>query len=237
MNPDHAFYISPSSIVEGLFTLDKEESHHLSKVLRMNLGDEISLLDGVGTGYVGEIQTLGKRVSGKINKRIPSLGENPAQIHLAMGIIKRDRFELALEKATELGVQSITPLLLDRCIKRSINMDRSRKHVQSASKQCRRSYFPTIHEPTSLEKWLQSTKNETKIACLIGSNNSISALDLSGKHQTVHLVIGPEGDFSENEIKLLIKNDIIPATLGPRRLRTETAVISALAILNEILLD
>jgi len=109
--------------------------------------------------------------------------------------------------------------------------------VQSASKQCRRSYFPTIHEPTSLEKWLQSTKNETKIACLIGSNNSISALDLSGKHQTVHLVIGPEGDFSENEIKLLIKNDIIPATLGPRRLRTETAVISALAILNEILLD
>ncbi|MBT4592763.1 MAG: hypothetical protein HOC46_00810, partial [Candidatus Marinimicrobia bacterium] len=87
MNPDHAFYISPSSIVEGLFTLDKEESHHLSKVLRMNLGDEISLLDGVGTGYVGEIQTLGKRVSGKINKRIPSLGENPAQIHLAMGII------------------------------------------------------------------------------------------------------------------------------------------------------
>jgi 16S rRNA (uracil1498-N3)-methyltransferase len=88
-----------------------------------------------------------------------------------------------------------------------------------------------------LEKWLQSTKNETKIACLIGSNNSISALDLSGKNQAIHLVIGPEGDFSEDELNLLKENKINPVSLGPRRLRTETAAISALAILNELLLD
>ncbi|MBL7014428.1 MAG: 16S rRNA (uracil(1498)-N(3))-methyltransferase [Candidatus Marinimicrobia bacterium] len=233
MSPDHAFFIEPNSVTGQSFILDKEESHHASHVLRMKAGTVIRLLDGTGNGYTAEIKKLGTHVSGHIIETIPQLGENTTPIHLALGLIKRDRFELTLEKATELGVQSITPLILDRCIKRSVNLERSRKQIIAASKQCQRSYFPAVHQPISLNEWINSTTNEIRIGCFIGSETPISNVAKMFPSKPLHIIIGPEGDFSEPELKLLIENQIVPVNLGPRRLRAETAVMAALAVLNE----
>ncbi len=233
MSLDHAFFVEPSSVQNQTFTLNEDESHHAYHVLRMKPGMHIRLLDGNGMGYVGEIKALGSHVSGKIIDIHPQFGENAIPIHLALGIIKKDRFELALEKATELGVQSITPLILDRCIKRTVKLERSRKLVKVASKQCQRSFSPLIHEPTKLNNWIIATANEVRIGCFIGSKMPISNVPKLHPSKPLHIVIGPEGDFSEIETKQLNENNVLPVSLGPRRLRSETAVMTALAILNE----
>ena len=235
MSLDHAFYVEPSSVLNQTFTLNEDESHHAHHVLRMKPGNLIRLLDGNGIGYTGKIIALGNHISGNIIDMHPQYGENTIPIHLALGIIKKDRFELALEKATELGVQSITPLILDRCIKRTVNLERSRKQVKVASKQCQRSFFPMINEPAKLNNWIMATTNEIRIGCFIGSEMPISNVPKLYPSKSLHIVIGPEGDFSEVETKLLTKNNVLPVSLGPRRLKSETAVITALAVLNEFI--
>lgn len=235
MSLDHAFYVNPNLIHDGHFSLDENESHHALHVLRFQIGNTIRLLDGIGTGYIGEITEKEGVVKGIIKEQIPHFGENKIPIHLAIGLIKKDRFELALEKVTELGVQSITPLLLDRCIKRSINMERSQKRVVTAAKQCQRSVFPKVHELISLEQWFDKVKNQTIIGCLIGSDYTIEQTISRDQTDSVHILIGPEGDFSESELRTIMENQVKQVSLGLRRLRAETAAMTAIANVNSLI--
>jgi 16S rRNA (uracil1498-N3)-methyltransferase len=187
-------------------------------------------LDGAGIGYHAKIKSIEKNVSGTIKESIPDLGENKCSVNLASGLIKRDRFELMLEKATELGVNKIQPLTLDRCVKKTMNFERSQKIIISSAKQCYRSRFPVLHEPIDMKKLLKNSDGQF-ISGLIGADKSLSELELD---KNVTVIIGPEGDFTENEIGQMKNAGVLFFNLGGRRLRAETAALNSLAVLNEL---
>ena len=208
-------------------------------MLRIKAGELVWLIDGVGTTYNGVIENiLPEKVTGIIKEVYPKYGEPTCDIFLAIGIIKRARMELAIEKATECGVKAITAVPMDRSIKRSINCERANKIIRSATKQCARSKFPSFMDANSLQSWLDQLYDGPLVVCSgkatnhIGKLHSILPKNLKG----LNLVIGPEGDFTEKEISLLKDNKAIFVSLGNRRLRTETAVVSALSIINEIVI-
>tara|TARA_A100001037_G_C15147483_1_gene637131 strand:+ start:3600 stop:4304 length:705 start_codon:yes stop_codon:yes gene_type:complete len=230
--PKKAFYVSPQQILNGTFTLDKNESKHAINVLRMDVGDEITLLDGHGKGYHGIIQELDNLVTGNILKTYTNLGENNIQIILAPALVKKDRFEFILEKATELGVSEIYPVSMERSVKNKLNLERCKNLLQSASKQTLRSNFPRIHFPQNLKEIL--IMEGYKVCAMIGSNQKLSQLKFN-KIKTVIVIIGPEGDFTKKEIEIMKKEKVEFYQLGDRRLRSETAAINSLAILNELL--
>jgi len=231
MANEHFFYISPNHITKNSFKLDNEEAHHATHVLRLNVDDEIWLLDGEGIAYKGIIKQNGQNVSGEIIEEIHNFSETNIKMHIAVGLIKKDRFEWLLEKAVECGAVSITPLLLDRCVKKTLNMERSQKIVRTAAKQSGRSQFPLINQPMSLFQYLDN--NSKHIVCL-NSHGEQSLISWQKRIQPseVALLIGPEGDFSENEITVIREKNISIISLGSRRLRTETAVMTALNIIE-----
>jgi len=232
--PGKAFYIDPDKVNGDTFELDREESLHASRVLRLKPNDEICLLDGTGTGFHALINSVvHDRVSGVIREKKHGLGENRISIILAPAMIKRDRFEILLEKATELGVNEIHPLVLDRCVKKTINTNRCQKIVTASAKQCRRSRFPVVKDPKDLETWI-NTINGPCIAGSLNGEKTISQLNL-GVGQPIHIIIGPEGDFSNQEIKKMKKAGVQFYSLGERRLRAETAALATLSVLNELM--
>ena len=230
MIPDKAFYVNPLNVNGSTFQLDKAESNHATRVLRLKQGDEICLLDGAGIGYHAKIKSIEKNVSGTIKESIPDLGENKYSVNLAAALIKRDRFELMLEKATELGVNEIQPLTFERCVKKTMNFERSQKIVISSAKQCCRSRFPMLHEPIDMKKLLKNSDGQF-ISGLMGADKSLSELELD---KNVTVIIGPEGDFTENEIGQMKNAGVLFFNLGERRLRAETAALNSLAVLNEL---
>lgn len=230
MIPDKAFYVNPLNVNGSTFQLDKAESNHATRVLRLKQGDEICLLDGAGIGYHAKIKSIGKNVSGTIKESLPDLGENKYSVILAPALIKRDRFELMLEKATELGVNKIQPLTLERCVKKTMNFERGQKIVISSAKQCRRSRFPVLHEPIDMIKLLKNSDGQF-ISGLMGADKSLSELKLD---KNITVIIGPEGDFTENEIGQMKNAGVLFFNLGERRLRAETAALNSLAVLNEL---
>lgn len=230
MTPDKAFYVNPLTVNGSTFQLDKAESNHATRVLRLKKGDEICLLNGAGIGYHAKINSIEKNVSGTIKESIPDLGENKYSVNLASALIKRDRFELMLEKATELGVNEIQPLMLERCVKKTMNFERSQKIVISSAKQCCRSRFPMLHEPIDMKKLLKNSDGQF-ISGLMGADKSLSELELD---KNVTVIIGPEGDFTENEIGQMKNAGVLFFNLGGRRLRAETAALNSLAVLNEL---
>lgn len=230
MTPDKAFYVNPLNVNGSTFQLDKAESNHATRVLRLKKGDEICLLNGAGIGYHAKINSIEKNVSGTIKESIPDLGENKYSVNLASALIKRDRFELMLEKATELGVNKIQPLTLDRCVKKTMNFERSQKIVISSAKQCCRSRFPMLHEPIDMKKLLKNSDGQF-ISGLMDADKSLSELELD---KNVTVIIGPEGDFTENEIGQMKNAGVLFFNLGGRRLRAETAALNSLAVLNEL---
>jgi len=238
--PDfRSFFVDPDKIRNNHFTLNKKESHHLSNVLRIKAGELIWLIDGVGTTYNGIIENiLPEKVTGTIKEVFPKYGEPTCDIFLAIGIIKRARMELAIEKATECGVRTITAVPMDRSIKRSINYERMNKIIRSATKQCARSKFPSLKNAASLQSWLDQLYDGPLVVCSAEATDRIGNLHsiLPKKLKGLNLVIGPEGDFTDKEISLLKDNKALFVSLGNRRLKAETAVISALSIINEIII-
>jgi 16S rRNA (uracil1498-N3)-methyltransferase len=231
MADEHFFYISPDNISKNCFTLDAEETHYALNVLRLQVDDEIWLLDGVGIAYRGIIKNNGQEVSGEIIAESPGFSEPKVKMHLAVGLIKKDRFEWLLEKAVECGALSITPLLLDRCLKKTLNLERSQKIVRTAAKQCGRSRFPKLNEPTSLDNYLND-KSDLTVCLQSEGETSLTTWQREKSPNKVSVLIGPEGDFSENEMNVIRDNNINIVSLGNRRLRTETAAITALNIIE-----
>jgi 16S rRNA (uracil1498-N3)-methyltransferase len=205
--------------------------HYALNVLRLQVDDEIWLLDGVGIAYRGIIKNNGQEVSGEIIAESPGFSEPKVKMHLAVGLIKKDRFEWLLEKAVECGALSITPLLLDRCLKKTLNLERSQKIVRTAAKQCGRSLFPKLNEPTSLDNYLND-KSDLTVCLQSEGETSLTTWQREKSPNKVSVLIGPEGDFSENEMNVIRDNNINIVSLGNRRLRTETAAITALNIIE-----
>ena len=221
-------------IVGDHIVLDPQESQHCVKVLRSKTGDQIHLIDGKGGLYTAEIIDANARSTTlSISSHEDNYEPLPYELHMAIAPTKSiDRFEWFLEKATEIGVSSITPIICDRSERRNVRIDRMEKVVISAMKQSLKAYKPQVNEAISYKKWLNSDfiDGSKFIAhCMEGEKLEIWNVPVD---KPVTIAIGPEGDFTPEELELSIQKGFKPITLGNYRLRTETAGLAAVMGVN-----
>ena len=241
----HLFYLTE---VSGEFAqLDEEETRHCLRVLRMKVGDTLEGIDGSGMAYTCVIVSVSKKeVSLHIRDRRENPGEHPFQIRLAISPLhKQDRFEWLVEKSVELGVTRITPLLTNRTVKTGLRADRLERIAISALKQCKRSRLPRIDLPTPWSVYLASLPQPQPDQSPLRSDGSIGLLgwcesktpiqnyeESIKKAISVDMVIGPEGDLTEDEVNQSLTLGFCPVSLGENRLRTETAGIHLLSVIK-----
>ena len=204
----------------------------------MNSDDDITLLDGSGAAYEAVIDTVnGDMIEGRIVDKTERYNEPAINIHLGIGILKGLKMDTVIEKCTELGVRSVTPLVLDNSVKQRINQQRLKKISLSAIKQCGRGLLPDVNHAQTLHEWSENSSGELKFM-LHDSPESVPLivqLMASKAHSEVRLVIGPEGGFSPVEVEALSAAGFIQSSLGHRRLRAETAAIMAVVLCEQIL--
>ena len=210
--------------------LSEEESHHASRVLRLKISDHITLIDGQGTTAIAKIIEISKKIL-KFNVVESRYEDNISpQIHIAIAPTKsNDRFEYFLEKVTEIGISEITPLLCSNSERKNIKLDRFEKIIMSATKQSGNLYLPVINELTSFNEFIKLLDTDTNsfIAHCEDDLNKSELKNLLQTSKKVCILIGPEGDFTNEEINLAKENNLKPISLGKTRLRTETAGIIA----------
>ncbi|MBT6028872.1 MAG: 16S rRNA (uracil(1498)-N(3))-methyltransferase [Crocinitomicaceae bacterium] len=216
-------------------TLPEQESKHLIKVLRKSIGDNIQLTDGLGNLFRCRIKNDHPK---KCILEIIQTENQPdflkRSIHIAIAPTKsNDRFEWFIEKATEIGVSSITPILCKHSERQKINQERLHKVAVSAMKQSNRLHLPEINSITSLTEFIKNDTSDTRLLahCLDYEKIELSDIKLGN---SICILIGPEGDFSEQEITHVLKANYLPVSLGSSRLRTETAGIVACVMMNNL---
>lgn len=220
------------------FSFDKEESKHIIKVLRKKDTDILYVTNGLGLLFKTEI-TLAS--DSKCTVKIISFekSETPKfKLHIAVAPTKmNDRFEWFLEKATEIGISEITPIICERSERKIINIERFEKIILSAMKQCNQMYLPRLNPAISLKEFIKKENKGIQLIAHCEETNKKSLKSILKPNTDYTILIGPEGDFSTKEITLALDNNYIPVTLGNTRLRTETAAIVAchsVVFINEI---
>ncbi|OFX26050.1 MAG: 16S rRNA (uracil(1498)-N(3))-methyltransferase [Bacteroidetes bacterium GWA2_31_9b] len=228
----HLFYTP--DLNGTIYTLDETESKHCIKVLRLSMHDIIHLIDGKGGFFKAKIiDTNPKKCSVEIVESKMEYGKRNHYLHIAIAPTKNiERFEWFLEKATEIGIDEITPLLCEHSERKIIKTDRLEKIIISAMKQSKKAYKPQINEMTEIKHFLsRDFKGDKFIAhCEDYNKNMLKTIYKQGNNALI--LIGPEGDFSPEEIKLSKDNKFIEISLGESRLRTETAGIVACHTIN-----
>jgi 16S rRNA (uracil1498-N3)-methyltransferase len=226
------FYVSNISGNEVL--LDETESKHAVRVLRLEKGEKVRLIDGKGGLYLAEIADANpKKCLLNILESIIEFGKRDFRLHIAIAPTKNnDRFEWFLEKATEIGVDEITPIITEHSERKTVNTERFEKILVSAIKQSVKAYLPKLNQPISLKELVKTASEEKKFIAYVDENHREHLKNLVQKNDNVLVLIGPEGDFSKTEIDLALKNNFLPVSLGKSRLRTETAGIVACSIVN-----
>ncbi|WP_297868263.1 16S rRNA (uracil(1498)-N(3))-methyltransferase [uncultured Flavobacterium sp.] len=219
------------------FFFDKEESKHIVKVLRKKESDTIFITNGLGFLFESKIILASeKKCEVKITKET---FQEPDKFytHIVVAPTKmNDRLEWFLEKATEIGIHEITPIICDHSERKVYKIDRAEKIIQAAMKQSLHYYIPKINEPISFSQFVKSNIDGQKFIAHCEETDKKSFKNEVKKDEKVTILIGPEGDFSIKEINLAIENEFIPVTLGNTRLRTETAALVAchtIALINE----
>ncbi|MCF8298441.1 MAG: 16S rRNA (uracil(1498)-N(3))-methyltransferase [Saprospiraceae bacterium] len=221
-------------ITDDFYSLNEEESRHCKKVLRLKTGDSIHLTDGVGGLYEAEIiDDFSKQLKVKILKTINEFGKRDFRIHIAIAPTKNiNRFEWFLEKATEIGIDEITPVICNHSERKVIKHERLNKVLTSAIKQSLKAYHPVLNSVTSFNDLVKKDFNGQKFIAHCEDNKKENLKNLYKFGNDVLVLIGPEGDFSSKEIQLAKKAGFIPISLGESRLRTETAGIVACHTVN-----
>ena len=219
------------------FTFEREESKHIVKVLRKNIGDTLYITNGKWWLFIAEISMPNIN---KCTAKIISQKQQPKRdynLHLAVAPTKiNDRYEWFLEKATEIGIDSITPIICDHSERKVIKPERFERILQSAMKQSLNCYLPKLNDAISFKDFINlDFEGDLFIAHCEETDRKSLKQQLNPKTD-ITILIGPEGDFSVKEITEALKNNFIPVTLGETRLRTETAAIVAchsVAFINE----
>lgn len=219
--------------------LGPDESWHLSKVLRLRVGDAVAVTDGHGGFGTGEIMdTNPKAALIRLKEVRQAYNQRPYSLHIAIAPTKNiDRLEWFLEKATEIGIAAISPIRCQRSERKDVRIDRLEKVVMAAVKQSLQAYLPQIHPMESLSKFLESNPAGQRFACITHQTPEDGLQFLARPGGRVVIVIGPEGDFTEDEINLLLQHGFRGCSLGPNRLRTETAGLAAchtIALINQV---
>jgi 16S rRNA (uracil1498-N3)-methyltransferase len=231
------FYIS--GVVGNSCVLGEEESWHCTRVLRLNKGAEINMTDGIGNFYNGRLTKVHhKGCLVEIVKVTNSIQRAGFRLHVAMAPTKNiERFEWFLEKATEIGIDEITPLICEHSERKIVKSQRLEKVLVSAMKQSLKSWLPVLNEPVNFRDFISRDFCGQKFIAWCETGNESELHSLYTKGSDVVILIGPEGDFSVNETDLAVKSGFIPVSLGESRLRTETAGIvscSSIELMNRI---
>ena len=210
------------------FTFDREESKHIIKVLRKKDGDILFVTNGLGYLFKTEI-TLAS--DSKCTVQIVSFEKSAPsnfKLHLAVAPTKiNDRYEWFLEKATEIGIQEITPIICDRSERKVINTDRFEKIILSAMKQSNELYLPKLNPAISFKEFIKQQNEGLQLIAHCEETDKKTLKSVVQPNTNITVLIGPEGDFSEKEIALALEQKYIPVSLGNTRLRTETAAVVA----------
>jgi 16S rRNA (uracil1498-N3)-methyltransferase len=233
-------YTDQSLDIGDEVTLDTNASRHLSTVLRLKPGEHITLFNGQGGEFSATLSGCNaKKATATISSFQDINRESPLHIHLGIGLSRGDRMDWVVQKATEAGITEITPLYTERTeVKlKGERADKKMRHWQqisiSASEQCCRNILPTIHSPRSSEEWLGAIKADKKLVLHHRSHQSINSLGQQDV-KSCALLVGPEGGLTAGEIQRAEASLFVPLTLGPRVLRTETAPIIAIGILQSL---
>lgn len=230
------FYTPPEKIKNDRVLIEGEEAFHIAKVLKFTKGEIIPVVDGLGNKYKVAISNISqKSVEGDIITRVRKENEPLVNITLAPALSAGTKMDLVIEKCTEIGVNAFIPVLTeksfvkqDKKAKAQNKTSRWRKVAIAAMKQSLRSYLPKIHEITEFEQILRKTHEHdlTLIASLdIQSKPIKEVLNPQNKYKNILLLVGPEGGFTPSELERAREYKTVPVSLGPRRLRTETASI------------
>lgn len=228
------FIDAPLSL--GTCDLPEASAHYIGRVLRLTAGTAVQLFDGSGREYSGALVEVGKKhVKVELQELVAGLAESSLRIHLGQGLSRGERMDWAIQKATELGVAEITPIVSERCEVR-LKDERADKRLAhwrqiaiSACEQCGRSVVPTIHPPVPLQDWL---KLEAELKLVL--HPVAAPLSAHPRPASLAFLIGPEGGLSDGEIEKARVAGFQPARLGPRVLRTETAPVVALSVAQQL---
>ena len=239
----YRFYVSADQLAEKEVFISGGDVNHIKNVLRLEVGDWIVACDGNGTDYVSRIQSIcSDEVVASIEKVQPTGTELPVRITLFQGMPKKDKLELIIQKAVELGACEIVPVMTKRTVvklseEKKINkrLERWQSIAYAAAKQCDRGIIPTVHKPVSYEEALamadQLDYNVILYELQTGMEEARKIVDQACKQRSLGIFIGPEGGFEPEEVERAMTRNIHPMTLGKRILRTETAGMALLSIL------
>lgn len=231
----HRFYTPIELQINQSLVLPKEASHHCVQVLRYHVDAELTLFNGDGFDYIARIEAIdNKQCRVKILSKNNPQNESPLSIHLFQGVAKGDKMDLIIQKSVELGVTDITPIFT---VRSNVKLDAkrlSKKHLHwqkiaiSASEQCGRAIIAQVHNPLSLKQLTQLSSELT----LILDPQAKTKIQTLPTCKSVSLVIGPEGGLSVEEVERLNQLGAKAVNIGPRILRTETAGLTSIAILQ-----
>jgi len=238
----HKFFVSKGNIYGNSCSIEGEDVKHIYKVLRLEEGDKVSINDGEGNEYLGEIKEVNKKeVTVELLEKIEINNESNLKIHLYQGMPKSTKMDLIVQKCTELGISVITPIITERVVVKSElsefkKVDRWNRIALEACKQSKRSLIPTINTPVEYEELLEDLKEYDLIVVPYENQEGQGIRYVAGEVKnreikSVAIIIGPEGGFEDREIQEFKQLGAFIVTLGPRILRTETAGFVALSLL------
>ncbi len=225
-------------IAGNIFELDEKESKHSVRVLRLGTGDRVVLVDGKGGWYEAAIEDAHpKRCKLKILSHTPNYQPLSYGLHMAVSPTKNmDRFEWFLEKSVEIGITHITPLICNRTERKQVKLERLERILVSAMKQSLKAYKPTLHAATNMSDFLSRSTDGVKGIAHCHPTERLSVTGLA-RSDNYTLLVGPEGDFTDDEVQMALKAGYKPFHLGQSRLRTETAAVylcTAVQIIHDL---
>jgi len=223
----HLFYTP--DIESDIYSLNEEESLHCTRVLRLQKGDEVFLTNGKGNLYKAFITEENKKQCFvKIVETYHDYGKRNYRLHIAVAPTKNiDRIEWFLEKATEIGIDEITPIICEHSERRNVNMDRLNRVITSAMKQSLKAYHPILNSKKKFDEFIHSSAKGSKFIGYCNDETTVKLKDLYKRGNDAIILIGPEGDFSETEIRQAKENGYLLINMGKNRYRTETAALVA----------
>lgn len=222
--------------INDVFTLPPDESKHCIRVLRLQSGDIIHMTDGKGNLYTTRIiDDNVKRCMLEVTETKIEYGKRNFRLHMAVAPTKNiNRFEWFLEKATEFGIDEITPIICENSERRIIKTDRLNKIIISAMKQSLKAYLPKLNEAVKFSDFIKQETANSKFIAYCSENHRDLLKNVTDQNKDIEILIGPEGDFSNKEVEMALANGFKAVSLGQSRLRTETAAIAACHTVNLI---
>lgn len=233
----HRFYVDGRLTVGQPYIGNAELAHYLTNVLRINQGQSLTLFNGDGCEYPATVTALNKKnVSFDVHSQLQLTVESPLYCHLGQAISKGDRMEVAIQKAVELGVSEITPIITERCNVKLTDERWQKKQIQwqkvviNACEQSGRNRIPHVHPVTTLPQWLSTTTSAHNLVLAPKGNHVVEQIPYS--QQGYRILVGPEGGLTPQEIYSCVQLEYTDIQLGRRVLRTETAAMAALVVLQ-----